>query len=248
MKKVLFATTALFALSGAALAADMPVKAEHHHRPACAQFGGFYLGANAGGAYHTAHRNDDDGYFVDNSGHTTYGTSWAAGVQGGYNLQRNCTVFGVEVDWDWTSANSRFQDNPNNPNQLFTLDSRLKSFGTARTRTGIVVDDVMLYVTGGFAWARSENTYTRFNGGATELNTLTSNRWGWTAGAGTEWALATNWTLKSEVLYVQLRQQQDSFFSPNRGNNVRFTNNDSVVTARIGINYLFGGGAVHAKY
>jgi outer membrane immunogenic protein len=243
VKTFLLATTAVVTLAtGAARAADLPVAYQPPPvaRPACAQFGGFYLGANAGAAYHVAQRNDDDGYFADNAGHTTYGTGWAGGVQGGYNLQRGCTVFSVEIDWDWASAKSQFQDLPNTPGLTFTIDSKLKSFGTARTRTGIVVDDVMIYLTGGLAWANVENTYTRFFGAPTELNTFSSTRWGWTAGAGSEWKLAGNWSLKSEVLYIQLKQQQDTFFSPFSGTNFRFTNNDSIVTARWGLNYIFG--------
>ena len=52
-----------------------------------------------------------------------------------------------------------------------------------------------------------------------------------------------NWSLKSEVLYMQLKQQQDTFFSPNAGANFRFTNNDSAVVARVGLNYIFGAGS-----
>ena len=244
MKTLLLATTAVVTLAtGAARAADLPVAYQPPPiaRPACAQFGGFYLGANVGAAYHTAQRNDDDGYFVDNAGHTTYGTGWAAGAQAGYNLQRGCTLFGVEIDWDWASVKSQFQDDPNAPGATMTIDSKLKSFGTARTRTGVIIDDVMIYLTGGLAWGNVENTYTRFPGaGVTELNTLSSTRWGWTAGVGSEWKLAGNWSLKSEVLYIQFKQQYDTIYSPAFAANRRFTNNDSVITARWGLNYIFG--------
>ena len=241
MKAIFLATAVVMLAASSAGAADLAVPYQPAPRPACAQFGGFYVGANVGAAYHTAHRNDDDGYFIDNSGHTTYGTGWAVGAQAGYNLQRGCTVFGVEIDWDWASVKSQFQDDPNAPGATLTIDSKLKSFGTARTRTGIVIDDVMIYLTGGLAWGNVENTYTRFFGAPfNELNALSSTRWGWTAGAGSEWKLAGNWSLKSEVLYIQLKQQYDTFYSPAFGTNVRFTNNDSVITARWGLNYIFG--------
>ena len=245
MKKLFLATTALVALAaGSAAAADLPVAYKGPApvvRPACAQFGGFYIGANVGAGYATAHRNDDDGYFVDNAGHTTNGTGWNGGVQGGYNWQRGCTVFGVEADWSWGSAKSTFNDNPNNFGNVESLESNMKSFGTARTRTGIIVDDVMLYVTGGFAWANVSNTYTvnleQFN--------FSSTRWGWTVGAGSEWKIMGNWSLKSEVLYMQLKQQQDTFFSPVQNGNFRFTNNDNAVVARVGLNYIFGAGRAY---
>ena len=161
-------------------------------------------------------------------------------MQGGYNWQRGCTVFGVEADWSWSSAKSTFQDNPNIPGYLGTIDNNLKSFGTARTRTGIIVDDVMLYVTGGFAWGNVNTTYTQIFPGVNEQFSSSSTRYGWTVGAGSEWKIMGNWSLKSEVLYMQLKQQQETFFSPNAGANFRFTNNDSAVIARVGLNYIFG--------
>ena len=51
MRKLFLATTALVALAaGSAAAADLPVayKAPLPVRPACANFGGFYVGANVG--------------------------------------------------------------------------------------------------------------------------------------------------------------------------------------------------------
>jgi len=58
MKKLALATTALSLLAGgAAMAADMPVKVEHHHRECAAdKFAGGYIGVNGGAAYHTAYR------------------------------------------------------------------------------------------------------------------------------------------------------------------------------------------------
>src|SRR5215468_7212920 len=114
MKALFLATTAIVALAaGAANAADLPLRKAPVMAASCAQFGGFYIGANVGGSYYTAPRNDDDGRFVDNAGHALTGSGWAGGVQGGYNWQRHCTVFGVEVDWSWSSTSANFQDNPN---------------------------------------------------------------------------------------------------------------------------------------
>jgi outer membrane immunogenic protein len=245
MKKLFLATTALVVLAaGSAAAADLPVayKAPAPVRPACAQFGGFYLGANIGADYRSAYRNDDDGYFsfgFSDPGHTTTNSGWNGGVQGGYNWQRGCTVFGVEVDWSWSSTKVYYQAFPSFLAGERSINSKLNSFGTARTRTGIIVDDVMLYVTGGFAWANVDNTYTNnFIPGFEEQFSLSSTTWGWTAGAGSEWKFARNWSLKSEVLYMQFKQRQDTFFSPVAGN-ARFTGHDSVVVARMGVNYMF---------
>jgi outer membrane immunogenic protein len=252
MKKLLLSAVATLAFGSMAGAADLPTKgpAPVVQAPPCAQFGGFYVGGNVGGVSYTAHRNDDDGYFVDNAGHTLTKSGWTAGVQGGYNWQRRCTVFGFEADWNWSSAKATLQDDPNDPFPFDQLESKLRWFGTARTRTGVIVDDILIYATGGFAWANVENTYTRtcspINCGIAinEYNNFSSTRWGWTMGAGTEWKFAPNWSLKSEALYVQLREQQDTFSlaTPARTGTFRFTNNDNFWVARVGVNYIFGGG------
>ena len=75
----------------------------------------------------------------------------------------------------------------------------MRWFGTVRARTGVVVDNLLLYVTGGFAYARFNNVLTVFEDApATAVAFANSRtRWGWTAGVGTEWAFAPNWSLKS---------------------------------------------------
>jgi len=246
MKKTLLATTAFVALAVvSANAADLPVayKAPPPVRPACASFGGFYIGGNVGADYRSAHRNDDDGFLsfgFSEPGHTTTNSGWNGGVQGGYNWQRGCTVFGVEIDWSWSSTTTYYQAFPNGFPAERSINSKLSSFGTARTRTGIIVDDVMLYVTGGLAWANINNTITN-NFILNEQYNFSSTNWGWTAGVGSEWKFAGNWSLKSEVLYMQFKEHQDTFFSPTFGN-ARFTGSDSAVVGRIGLNYIFGGG------
>src|SRR5262249_60816460 len=81
--------------------------------------------------------------------------SFTAGAQIGYNLQKGCTLFGIEADWNWADLNADTRILPilapaglNN-----TLGTRIENFGTIRTRTGVVVDQLLLYVTGGLAWA-----------------------------------------------------------------------------------------------
>jgi outer membrane immunogenic protein len=241
MKKFLLATVAILAIGSAAGAADLPRKGPAPvvmPPPPCAQFGGFYLGGNVGGVAYNAHRNDDDGFFVDNAGHTITESGFAGGVQGGYNWQRRCTVFGFEADWSWASASADFQDNPNAAGAFNTLESKLRWFGTIRTRAGVVVDDVLIYATGGFAYANVENNYAR-NTAPVQAFNFSDTHWGWTVGVGTEWKFAPNWSLKGEGLYVQLQDHQDTLCTA-PATCFRFTNNDNFWVGRIGVNYIFG--------
>ena len=91
---------------------------------------------------------------------TNTDSAWHGGVQAGYNWQSGCTVFGVQVDWSWTDSEADSFHTTGGVGRLThrhtTLNSQLRWFGTARTRTGIVVDNLLLYVTGGLAFARFE--------------------------------------------------------------------------------------------
>src|SRR5262249_58934093 len=93
--------------------------------------------------------------------HQTTNTKWgfAGGVTGGWNSQAGCTVFGVEADYSWAKITAdSFHSDPGfpvvfGPNTL-SVSSTLKEFGTVRARTGFVVNNLLLYVTGGVAGAR----------------------------------------------------------------------------------------------
>ena len=215
MKKLFLATMAFVAIAaGTAAAADLPVayKAPPPPRPACANFGGFYVGANAGWGYYDNRWNDRDAWSGDNSDNlqrasvTSSNSGFLGGVQGGYNWQSGCTLFGVEVDYAWGKiSNDTLETDGDLGVNLDSLQvqSRLRGMGSLRTRGGIVVDNVLVYVTGGLSFANFSRTYTQtdLNAPATEVFSHSNSRWGWAAGFGTEWAFASNWSLKSEVLY-----------------------------------------------
>jgi outer membrane immunogenic protein len=205
----------------------------------CARFGGFYVGGNIGWATLTAHQNDLDGYFSGApTSFTATDDTFTAGAQFGYNLQKGCTVFGIEADWNWAdlSANTR----------LFPLsgfDDRLKTridnFGTIRTRTGIVVDRLLLFVTGGVAWTETRDSVRRLDL-VDERFSSNDTRWGWTAGFGTEYALAPGVSLTSDVLYLSFGDEEHTFNSPAFGGRFRTKTDEEIWVARMGLNIRFG--------
>ena len=106
-------------------------------------------------------------------------------------------------------------------------------------RLYLATPQFLLYGTGGFAVAGVEADVTP--PGIATL-TETQNRWGWTAGAGGEYAFSGNWSVKVEYLFVQL-QNASYFAAPivtpagtvaTRGN-VPLNNN----IVRAGLNYKF---------
>lgn len=269
MKKLLIASAALAAIySAPAVAADMAVKAAAPvlARPACAQFGGWYVGGNVGYAYYEHNLADRDGLgpFIDTglSGSPYRDTNggWNGGVQAGYNYQSGCTMFGVEADWSWSDvrASSFNQDGDQTAavplTDSVTVSSRMRWFGTVRARSGVIVDNVLLYATGGFAYANFNRSFTFVQDGppaTAGIINSTNTRWGWTAGLGTEWAFAPNWSLKSEVLYMQFEKSTITAIGDgvigSLGVPYRLESQDKAWISRVGVNYRFGGPVV-AKY
>jgi outer membrane immunogenic protein len=253
MPRLFAAAIAVTALTSvAAVAADLPPvrKAPGIAPAACAQFGGGYIGVQGGSVTHdtgwTDRDNWADRFSVDIAlGHVERSkTGGAVGPLIGYNLQRGCTVFGIEADWSWTSAGSKrtYTGNGDPTALAVNLDDKVRWFGTVRTRTGLVVDNLMLYATGGFAFANIRNSWQVVDQSTyTETFTDSGTRWGWTAGVGTEWAWTNNLSIKSEVLYVRFAERSTTGFSPSAGANFNFDHQDSLWVARLGLNYRWGG-------
>lgn len=262
MKKALIAVAALATLSGtSAFAADMPVKAAAPPPPpACANFGGFYVGVHGDATTHNwqSHEESTRLVFIGlPDAASSNKTGAGGGVQAGWNSQRGCAVWGFEADWTWASIkDSRSLDNglvaPFGIFSAVTADT--KWYGTVRTRAGVVVSDLLLYATGGLAYARQNwniTTTAPFGAGGaliTDSFTDSATRWGWTGGVGAEWALWNNVSIKGEVLYAQLQHREDTFFSPVQaalGGVItptrRFGFDDSFWVGRIGVNWRFGG-------
>jgi outer membrane immunogenic protein len=271
MKKLFLATTSMAALATASAgAADLSrpmMKAPPPPPPpACAQFGGFYVGGQVGATYYDHRWQDLDAFGPDQLAREMTDSSnasksgWNGGVLAGYNWQTSrCTIFGVEADWSWTNTRAEKFHTATDGEDDYSLNvsSRMKSFGTVRARTGLVVDNLLLYVTGGVAWARFDREFTFFDSGngpatETEIFSVSHNRWGWTAGVGTEWAITPNVSLKSEVLYIGFTSKESTFTSViiNPGVAYRFDSQDSAWVSRVGLNFRWGGppAPVMAKY
>src|SRR5262245_1296620 len=172
MKNSLLAATGLVGLvllsiAGPTSAADLPAyKAPPPPKPSCARFAGLYAGGNVGWVRYNANLEDRNNFvsfpfaiggtstYTGNASSTTYG------AQVGYNFQYHCMVFGAEADWSWANADVDSVAHPNflgAPAAVGTVNGHLKSFTTLRTRAGIVIDQLLLYITGGAAWMKTSH-------------------------------------------------------------------------------------------
>jgi outer membrane immunogenic protein len=268
MRKFLLATSAIAALvmAAPASAADIPVKARPLPPPVprCAQFGGFYIGGNVGGAVHNWRVKDLDSFSGNIDGELPQqidgfsSGGFVGGGQVGYNGQWGCTVFGLEADWNWANLRSSEVHTTGDAEGFdsWTVNTKVDWFGTLRTRYGLVVDNLLLYVTGGAAFAKIRHTNSFFSvdncpgsSPCSEEFAHSDTRWGWTAGVGGEWAWTPNLSIKAEVLYAQFRPSSFVFnsvvFRPNDHNPWNFKFEDSMWVTRIGLNYRFGGGGYY---
>ena len=114
---------------------------------------------------------------------------------------------------------------------------------TARGRAGYAVNNLLFYVTGGYAAAGVEAGI-KDAGTNALIASATSTRSGWTGGGGIEWGFLPNWSAKFEWLFVKF---ENNGFVTALGDGPRssVTLDDNVV--RAGINYRFGGPVV-ARY
>ena len=136
--------------------------------PLARNSGGWFVGAHVGWANYDRGWNDKDSWagFVDDEFSRDYRTDksgFAGGVGVGYNWQPNCALFGIELDYSWASINANKFITDGGINDTLDISSRLQGFGTLRARTGVVVDNVLIYVTGGLAWANFNRSWTLFD-------------------------------------------------------------------------------------
>ena len=225
----------------AAQAADLPTRKEAPPPvfvPPPFTWTGFYVGLNAGGIWSSGSRsvtffNPATAVFL--SGYEPGGlgiepdAGFIGGGQAGYNWQTGAFVLGVETDFDGTSLSksTNFISLPfagvGIPTGLLgdTLCVHAKAnldwLGTTRARLGYVAtpdNRLMIYATGGVAYAGGSANFSVFD--ATQRFLVdrqpSSSRVGWTIGAGAEYALTNNWTIRGEYLYVDLGSS--SFSTP----------------------------------
>ena len=149
-----------------------------------------------------------------------------AGGQFGYNWQVNSHwLVGAEADYQWSnldgSVNSSFRlGNVGATNMV--ASQTVESFGTVRARAGVLLaPPLLLYGTGGLAFGQvHENlsvpavatnglssggfSYACTIGTACFAGSASQTLFGWSAGAGAEYAITTNLIFRTELLYVHL--------------------------------------------
>jgi outer membrane immunogenic protein len=242
MRRYFLATVSAAALSTSAIAADIPARVPVKAPPpvvVAPSWAGFYIGINAGVAWHHAEFTELGDPFGAGAAFppgTTYWTPKKAGFTGGgqagYNFQTGNVVYGIEADLNFVSnkASATF---PAQFGGTVTTSSKLDWMATVRGRLGVTLSPTLIYVTGGWAVAHFEDTWTISapTNGARADNV----RSGWTVGGGIEHMFARNWTAKIEALYADFGNSTGSLAV--FGSTYRSRFEHEVVTVRGGLNY-----------
>lgn len=246
MNKIIIATTAML-ISTAAYAADAIV----YEEPAPVlindsfSWTGGYIGGHGGYGWG---KNRD----VNNASAPNLKIKGGfGGLQAGYNWQfDNNVVLGAEADISFGSISKSWEGkNYNNAvHSRYYGKDKIGTQGTLRARLGYAADRFMPYVTGGLAIAETKHTLgcsvainSNSNGCAIgEFETSKSKtKVGYAVGAGVEYAVTNNWTIKTEYLYTDLGKTKMKLHDINYPNAAerKFKMHSNEI--RFGVNYKF---------
>jgi len=255
MKKIAFATLAVsMLLTGAASAADLAARPYTKAPPPVIapvyNWGGFYIGANAGGGWSEKRWDvlDINGIAFREGSHTASGAT--VGGQIGYRWQASNWVFGLEAQGNWadfTGSNTSLIFNDPLVG-VVTNRSKIDALGLFTGQIGYAWNNVLWYVKGGAA-VTHDKYQGLLTGTGVVLDGATETRWGGAVGTGLEFGFAPNWSLGIEYNHLFMGSRDITFretVAPgviSRQDSIR--QDVDMVTARI--NYRFGGPVV-ARY
>jgi outer membrane immunogenic protein len=232
MKKFVLASALAFAIAAPAFAADLPPpsapppRAPAVYAPIPAPiftWTGIYVGLNGGYNFGTVAPNAAGASNLSTTGFLIGGTI-------GGNYQIGQFVIGLEGDGDYNSVNNSFTTTNTVTGVTSTGTFKSNWLATVRGRAGYAWDRLLIFGTGGAAFAPASLSGTNLTTGAAFSGNSTLT--GWTAGGGLEYAFTPNITAKAEYLYISF---PSSSLGIAGGSGFNFTDN----VIRAGINYKF---------
>lgn len=243
--KTIIAASAAVLISGTAMAADAIVYNEPAPIEVVDTFSwtGGYIGVNAGYAggkfKHPFDVNIRDGAGSDwqniaNGSLNVTSSGFVGGVQAGYNWQMDQYVVGLETDIQASGLKGEVSGSLNNFIDA-KAGTKVSWFGTTRVRLGYTpVDRFLVYATGGVAYGKVKS-YAEINGDGISAS---KTKVGYTVGAGAEYAITNNVTIKSEYLFTDLGKM-NLFDISGQDFNASAEAKVQFHTVRVGLNYKF---------
>lgn len=168
---------------------------------------GLYTGDEVGGGWFRDQTTVVDGSASFPSGtvlNPATGGGVLAGSYAGFNYQFNQIVVGIDGDYIRAGISAPTETTgPTGFLSTTTVDIRWAASVTGRL--GYAVNNLLLFVKGGAAWAEFGSTGVTYNpvGGAVADTSSRDTHQGWTIGAGLDWGFAPNWAMKFEYDYAK---------------------------------------------
>ena len=260
-KRVVIAFFATSLTAGASFAADWPLMAPQLYPSAprmAVEWTGIYFGVNAGYGWAQGSSTTDFGGGLTGGATTPLGLGATelggtsllgsssprggiAGGQIGFNWQAGMVVFGAELDAQWSGQSNAvsLMCTPPTPGCTATEAIKIRSLTTGRARIGLAFDWLMPYVTAGGALVNARDDLTVNVGGVSaNFQPLSGTTLGWTAGAGVDVALSSNWSARLEYLHIRANGVTSSVLIPGVHGNGAAAYRDNIV--RVGLNYRIG--------
>ena len=198
---------------------------------------GFYAGVNSGVAVGDAKTDvtvpwaGPSGYFFFTSARSINSigdrsiddVGYTGGAQLGFDYQLGMLLAGLETDFQYFHLNDSNRVNQVYPccaPESYHIENELNTswLYTLRAKLGVAWDRFLVFGSGGLAVTDLEEHF-RFNdnsGFAREKGTLKTAKPGWAAGAGLEYALMDNVSVRAEYLHVEFgreSQRENTFHS-----------------------------------
>jgi outer membrane immunogenic protein len=244
MKKLLLSSAALVALCTSSFAADLPRRVMAP-APAPVQtftavpmftWTGFYAGLHAGYAWgpvdarapsvapaligsYSESVDVDGGFF---------------GAQAGYNVQFGNIVAGIEGDLSWADINGEGSSLGGGSRANFDIDWQ----GSIRGRIGVAFDRVLVYGTGGWAFAGGEGRISNLEHSG-DNRRASDDFSGYVIGGGVEAAVTNNVTAKIEYLYTDYGRANFNFGDVLGLGDLKARGELDTHSVKVGVNYKF---------
>jgi opacity protein-like surface antigen len=237
MKTPLLAAVTLSLLSVPALAADLGVP--YGKAPVAARFAwtSCYAGGLVGGGFGQKDLTDSAGFLagLGGPGAASLDTSgYMLGGQIGCDYQFGSgLVLGIEGTG--AGANIGGSTVVAVPGDNATFKQTTDFLTTGVVRVGLAWDRFLPYVNGGVVWAGDR--YSVFDAAALYDAEAVETRLGWTVGAGIEWALGDDWSVKLEYDYYGLGNRSVTFIDNVSGAFGPVDVKQSIQVVKLGINF-----------
>jgi outer membrane immunogenic protein len=196
----------LMVVPAGAFAADLPVRGAPGGGPGPGgpppipfyNWSGFYIGGNFGAGWESSNLNEFDPVFGGGTSISHSQSGAVGGGQIGYNWQLAPSWL-IGVEWLFDGADIRTRDI--DPTLTLLSDSKTDWLTTVTGRLGYTINNWLFYGKGGGGWVHESYTFTELGVGGVSTSDTTG---GWVAGAGIEYGITPNWTIRLDYTHIGL--------------------------------------------